>query len=61
MNKQASQTATSTASSLRLLPEIGLVDLADASLGERLAGKVSEQLEAFATQMRYGLLAAGPA
>jgi len=35
-----------------LLPEIGLVDLADPSLPERLAGRVSEQLEAFAAQMR---------
>jgi transposase-like protein len=46
---------------LRLLPEIGLVDVADPSLPERLAGKVSEQLEVFATQMRHGLLAASVA
>jgi len=44
-----------------LLPEIGLVDLADPSLPERLAGRVSEQLEAFAAQMRQGLLAASVA
>jgi transposase-like protein len=44
--------------SLRLVPEVGLVDLADPGLPERLAGKVTEQLEAFAAQMREGLLAA---
>ena len=58
MTKQASHTETSAAGSLRLVPEIGLVDVTDPGLAERLAGKVSEQLEAFATQMRQGLLAA---
>jgi transposase-like protein len=58
MNNQASHTSTPTTSRLRLLPEIGLVDLADPSLPERLAGKVTEQLETFAAQMRHGLLAA---
>jgi transposase-like protein len=58
MRNQASHTKSTTTSSLRVLPEIGLVDLADPSLPERLAGKVSEQLEAFAGQMREGLLAA---
>ncbi|MGH9210926.1 MAG: IS256 family transposase [Acidimicrobiales bacterium] len=48
-------------SSLHLLPEIGLIDLADPSLSERLAGKVSDQLEVFASQMRHGLLAASVA
>jgi transposase-like protein len=61
MKKEASHTTSSTVSSLRLLPEIGLVDLADPSLSERLAGKVSEQLESFASQMRHGLLAASVA
>lgn len=61
MRKEASHTKTSTTSSLRLLPEIGLVDLADPSLSERLAGKVSDQLELFASQMRHGLLAASVA
>ncbi|MGH8840999.1 MAG: IS256 family transposase [Jiangellaceae bacterium] len=37
------------------------MDLADRSLPERLAGMVSEQLEAFAGQMRQGLLAASVA
>lgn len=61
MKKEASHTNASTTSRLRLLPELGLVDLADPSLSERLAGKVSEQLEAFASQMRQGLLAASVA
>jgi len=52
MKNQASHTKTTATSSPRLLPEIGLVDLADRSLPERLAGRVSEQLEAFAAQMR---------
>ena len=59
--KEASHTKVSSTSSLRLLPEIGLVDLADPSLSERLAGRVSEQLEVFASQMRQGLLAASVA
>jgi transposase-like protein len=58
MTKQASHTSTSSAGSLRLVPEIGLVDVADPGLPERLAGKVSDQLEAFAVQVREGLLAA---
>jgi len=58
MNTQASHTTTAAASSLRLVPEVGLVDLADPGLAERLAGKVSDQLAAFAEQMREGLLAA---
>jgi putative transposase len=61
MKKQASHTEPVSSPSLRLLPEMGLVDLADPSLAERLAGKVSEQLEAFAGQMRQGLLAASVA
>jgi putative transposase len=61
MKKQASHTSPSATSSLRLLADIGLVDLADPGLSERLAGKVSDQLEAFASQMRHGLLAASVA
>ncbi len=48
-------------SSLPLLPDVGLVDLADPALPERLAGEVSEQLEAFASKMPEGLLAASVA
>ena len=58
MNQASHTTTTSSATKLRLLPEIGLVDLADPELPERLAGKVSEQLALFASQMRQGLLAA---
>ncbi len=61
MKKEASHMKTASASTLRLMPEIGLVDLADPGLPERLAGKVSDQLEAFAAQMRHGLLAASVA
>jgi hypothetical protein len=43
------------------LPEIGLVDLADPLLPARLAGKMDEHLELFASQMRHGLLAASMA
>jgi putative transposase len=61
MKKEASHTKSPSTTTLRLLPEIGLVDLADRGLSERLAGKVSVQLEAFASQMREGLLAASVA
>ena len=60
--KEASHTTlTRSAIGLRLLPELGLVDLADRGLPDRLAGKVSRQLELFASQMREGLLAASVA
>ena len=44
-----------------MLPEIGLVDLADPGLAARLAGTMTDQLELFASQMRQGLLAASVA
>jgi len=59
--KEPSHTKSGSASTLRLLLEIGLVDLADPGLPERLAGEVSGQLELFASQMRQGLLAASVA
>lgn len=61
MKNQASHAKSMSGATLRLLPEIGLVDLADPTLGERLAGKVGAQLEVFAAQMRDGLLAASVA
>ena len=61
MKKHDSHMASTSTSSLRLLPEVGLVDLADRSLPEQLAGKVSDQLEVFAAAMRQGLLAASVA
>jgi putative transposase len=59
--RKASHTKSASSSTLRLLPNVGLVDLADPSLSERLAGMVSDQLEVFASQMRQGLLAASVA
>lgn len=56
--KTASHTSTPGAANLRLVSGIGLVDLSEPELPERLAGKVSDQPEAFAAQMRQGLLAA---
>jgi putative transposase len=61
VKKEASHTKTSEPSRLRLLPEIGLVDLADPTLPVRVAGKMDERLELFASQMRQGLLAASVA
>ena len=60
MKKQASHTKPSS-STLRLLPDVGMGDLADPGLSGRLAGKVSDQLESFASKMRDGLLAASVA
>ena len=57
--KSASHTRRTMASDSPALAEIG--SGGGASLPERLAGKVSEQLEAFAAQMREGLLAAAVA
>ena len=59
--KSASHTQPSSASGSPALVDVGRVDPAEPSLPERLAGKVSEQLEAFAAQMREGLLAASVA
>ncbi|MEO6375605.1 MAG: IS256 family transposase [Acidimicrobiales bacterium] len=59
--KKSSHMKSSSTSSLRLLPEIGLVDLTDPALATRLAGTMSDQLELFASQMRQGLLAASVA
>jgi putative transposase len=61
MRTQASHTKSASTSSLGLLPEVGLVDLAAPSLSERLAGKLCEQLETFVARMREGLLAASVA
>jgi putative transposase len=61
VKKEASHTKASEPSRLRLLPEIGLVDMADPSLPVRLAGTMDKHLELFASQMREGLLAASVA
>lgn len=49
-----SHTEAGASATLRLLPGIGVVDLADPGLAERLAGTVDTQLEAFASRMREG-------
>ncbi len=59
--KEESSHKKPSSPTLRLQPEIGIVDLADPSLSQRLAGKVNEQLETFASRMRDGLLAASVA
>ncbi len=48
-------------SMLRLLPEFGLVDLADPQIGGRLAALGARHLESFAGRMREGLMAASVA
>jgi putative transposase len=57
--------ATESKPRLTILPGVGLVDLNDPAvagkLAERLAGKVGEQLVAFAQRMQEGLLAASVA
>ena len=50
-----------TSATLRLLPGIGVVDLADPGLAERLAPTINTQLEVFTETMREGLLAASVA
>ena len=40
--KSASHTKSASSSTLRLLPEVGLVDLADPGLAERLGGATKE-------------------
>jgi len=60
--KEASHTKSSTAGRSTLRPGVGVsADVADPGLSERLAGRVSERVELFASQMREGLLAASVA
>lgn len=54
----ASHTATGSATNLRLVPGLGLVDFEGAGLPEALAEKVEGELEVFAVHMRQGLLSA---
>jgi hypothetical protein len=46
--KEASHMKSVSSSTLRLLPDVGLVDLGDPGLAGRLAGQVNDQLEVFA-------------
>ncbi len=57
----ASHTKSSSSSSQRILRGLGLVDLSSSQLPERLVGKVSEELELFASRMHEDLLAASVA
>ena len=43
---------------LKIIPGLGLAELAGSGLPERLAGKVEGELEVFAQRMRHGLLSA---
>lgn len=53
--------AGDTGAELKIIPGLGLADLAGSGLPERLAGKVEGELELFADRMRHGLLAAAVA
>jgi putative transposase len=53
--------ARDTGAELKIIPGLGLADLAGSGLPERLAGKVEGELELFADRMRHGLLAAAVA
>jgi putative transposase len=53
--------ANDTGDTLKIIPGLGLADLAGAGLPDRLAGKVEGELEVFADRMRHGLLAAAVA
>jgi putative transposase len=54
----ASHTRIASASDLRLVPGLGLVDFEAAALPTALAEKVEGELEVFAAHMRHGLLSA---
>ena len=59
--KTGSHIEVDASATLRLLPDIGVVDLADPGVAERLAPTIDAQLEVFAATMREGLLAASVA
>ena len=61
MSKSHMEKKSAPAADLRLVPGLGLVDLAGSGLGEVLAGRVSDELELFAARMHEGLLAAAVA
>ena len=52
---------TADTGELKIIPGLGLADLAGSGLPDRLAGKVEGELELFADRMRHGLLAAAVA
>ena len=59
--KTGSHIEADASATLRLLPDIGVVDLGDPGVAERLAPTIDAQLEVFAATMREGLLAASVA
>lgn len=61
MSKSHTKILSERAADLRLVPGLGLVDLAGSGLPEVLAGRVSDELELFAAKMHEGLLAAAVA
>lgn len=61
MSKSHTREPSERATDLRLVPGLGMVDLAGSGLPEVLAGRVSDELELFAARMHEGLLAAAVA
>jgi putative transposase len=61
MSKSHTKKQCERAADLRLVPGLGLVDLAGSGLPDVLAGRVSDELELFAARMHEGLLAAAVA
>ena len=61
MSKSHMRKPSERAADLRLVPGLGLVDVAGSGLPEVLAGRVSDELELFAARMHEGLLAAAVA
>lgn len=61
MSKSHTKNLSESAADVRLVPGLGLVDLAGSGLPEGLAGRVSDELELFAARMHEGLLAAAVA
>ena len=62
MSKSHTNTrAAGDSGELKIIPGLGLADLASSGLPDALAGKVSAELELFGERMRHGLLAAAVA
>lgn len=61
MSKSHTKKLSERAAELRVVPGLGLVDLAGSGLPDALAGRVSDELELFAARMHEGLLAAAVA
>ena len=61
MSKSHMRKQSARGADLRLVPGLGLVDVAGSGLPEALVGRVSDELELFAARMHEGLLAAAVA